>query len=114
MAKGWEMFAPAVAGRGQGEHKAALKAPARELIGLQPAGTPLLAFKQAEAGDGFVFRTCDFAGAGGKLKLTLPQPACEIFSCDLVETNPRKEAGHGKTITVPIKPFSPTTLKVRF
>ena len=99
---------------GGGPLKPVLSAPAESLVGIEPAGLPLMAFKQAEAGSGFVFRVCDFAGADGKLKLTLPKPARETFTCDLVEANAVKQASHGKTITAPVKPFAPVTVKVQF
>ena len=73
-----------------------------------------MAFKQAEDGNGFVLRVCDFAGGGGKLKLTLPKPVGETFDCDLVESHAVKQASHGKTIIAPIKPFAPVTVKVQF
>ena len=114
VARGWEMFAPPVAQSGGGPLKPVLSAPAESLVGVEPAGLPLMAFKQAEDGEGFVFRLCDFAGAGGKLKLTLPKPARETFTCDLVEAHAVKQASHGKTITAPVKPFAPVTVKVQF
>jgi hypothetical protein len=73
-----------------------------------------MAFKQAEDERGFVFRVCDFSGVGGNLKLTLPKPARETFTCDLVETHPVKQDSHGKSVTVPLKPFAPSSLKVQF
>ncbi|MGA2864760.1 MAG: polysaccharide lyase family protein [Verrucomicrobiota bacterium] len=112
--RGWEMFSPPVAQRGTGPRREVLPAPAGELLGLEPVGLPLLAFKQAEDQKGFVFRVCDFAGAGGKVKLTLPRPASETFSCDLVEANAAKQEARGKTVVAPLKPFAPATLKVRF
>ncbi|MGD0259334.1 MAG: polysaccharide lyase family protein [Verrucomicrobiota bacterium] len=114
VARGWEMYSPAVAQRGGGPLKPALSAPAGSLLGVEPAGLPLLAIKQAEDEKGFVFRVCDFAGAGGKLKLTLPRPARETFTCDLVETHAVKQDSHGKTVTVPLRPFAPATVKVEF
>jgi hypothetical protein len=112
--RGWEMFSPLVAQSGGGPLKPVLSAPATSLVGLEPAGVPLMAFKQAEDGDGFVLRVCDFAGAGGSLKLTLPKPARETFTCDLVEAHAVKQASHGKMITAPIKPFAPVTVRVQF
>jgi alpha-mannosidase len=114
VARGWEMYSPAVAQRGGGPRKPALSAPAGSLVGVQPAGLPLLAIKQAEDEKGFVFRVCDFAGVGGNLKLTLPKPARETFTCDLVEMQAVKQASYGKTITAPLKPFAPETVKVQF
>ena len=114
VSKGWEMFCPPVAQRGQGNHKSVLSAAARNLLTVQPAGLPLMALKRAEDGDGFIFRLCDFSGLGGTAKLTLPRSAAESFNCDLVEANPRKQGTQGKTITTPVKPFSPVTLKARF
>ncbi len=114
VARGWEMFCPPVAQRGQGEHKPLLSASSKELLGVRPAGLPLMAFKQAEDQNGFILRLCDFAGAGGTLKLSLPQAAVGLSSCDLVEANAREQMASGKTLTMPIKPFSPLTLKVRF
>jgi alpha-mannosidase len=73
-----------------------------------------MAFKQAEDEKGFVFRVCDFAGAGGSLKLTLPKAASETFTCDLVEMHAVKQDSHGKTVTAPLKPFAPATVKVQF
>ncbi len=112
--RGWEMYAPAVAQAGGGPLKPVLSAPMESLIGVEPAGLPLLAFKQAEDNQGFVFRVCDFAGIGGKLKLTLPKPARETYTCDLVEAHTVKQGSHGKTVTAPLKPFAPSTVKVQF
>jgi hypothetical protein len=114
VARGWEMYSPAVAQHGGGPLKPVLSAPAGSLVGVEPAGLPLMAFKQAEDERGFVFRVCDFSGVGGNLKLTLPRPARETFTCDLVETHPVKQDSHGKTITGPLKPFAPSSLKVQF
>jgi len=114
VARGWEMYSPAVAQSGGGPLKPVLSAPAGSLVGVEPAGLPLMAFKQAEDEQGFVFRVCDFSGVGGKLKLTLPRPARETFTCDLVEAHAVKQDSHGKTITAPLKPFAPATLKVQF
>ncbi len=94
--RGWEMFCPPVAQSGGGPLKPVLSAPAKSLLGVEPAGLPLLAFKQAEDEDGFVLRLCDFAGASGELKLTLPKPARETFTCDLVETHPVNQDSHGR------------------
>ncbi len=77
-------------------------------------GLPLTAFKEAEEGDGFVFRLCDFSGEGGTATLTLPRPVRELFSCDLVEANAIKMKGRGKTVNIPVKAFSPVTVKARF
>ncbi len=112
--KGWEMFCPPVAHRGTGKQFGQLSAPAASLLTVQPAGLPLMALKQSEDTNGFTFRFCDFAGTAGKLKLTLPRPATEVLTCNLVEADPQKTSSHGKTITAPVKPFSPVTLKVRF
>jgi hypothetical protein len=51
---------------------------------------------------------------GGNLKLTLPKPARETFTCDLVEAHEMKLDSHGKTVTAPLKPFAPSTVKVDF
>ncbi len=112
--RGWEMYSPTVAQSGGGPLKPVRSAPAGSLVGVEPAGLPLMAFKQAEDENGFVFRVCDFSGVGGKLKLTLPRAARETFTCDLVETQVVKQDSHGKTVTAPLKPFAPSTLKVQF
>jgi alpha-mannosidase len=103
-----------VAQSGGGPLKPLLSAPAGSLVGLEPAGLPLLAMKQAEDEKGFVFRVCDFSGVGGNLKLTLPRPARETFTCDLVETHAVKQDSKGKTVTAPLKPLAPSTVKVQF
>jgi hypothetical protein len=59
-------------------------------------------------------RVCDFAGAGGTLKLTLPKAASETFSCDLVEANASRQESRGKTLVAPLKAFAPATFKVHF
>jgi hypothetical protein len=112
--RGWGMFAPPVAQSGGGPLKPVLPAPAESLVAAEPAGLPLMAFKQAEDGNGFVFRVCDLAGVGGSLKLTLPRAARETFTCDLVEGHAVKQSSRGKTITAPLKPFAPATVKVEF
>jgi alpha-mannosidase len=83
-------------------------------VGIAPAGLPLTTIKEAEAEDGFIFRCCDYAGAGGKATLTLPKSASAVFRCNLVETDPAKLDARGKKITVPVKRFAPVTLKARF
>ena len=108
------MFCPPVAQSGQGSHQPVLSAAAKALVSIQPGRLPLMAFKQAEDNNGFVFRVCDFSGVDGTLKLTLPKTAVEALSCDLVEANARKQQGRGKTVTVPVKAFSPVTLRARF
>jgi alpha-mannosidase len=112
--EGWEMFCPAIARQGQIAHKPVLPAAAKSLVEIQTASLPLLAFKQAEDETGFIFRTCDFSGQGGTMKLTLPKPATEVFSCDLVEAAARPQPGSGTTIAFRVTPFSPVTAKVRF
>jgi hypothetical protein len=114
VARGWEMYSPAVAQSGGGPLKPVLSAPAGSLVGVEPAGLPLMAFKQAEDEKGFVFRVCDFAGVGGSLKLTLPKSARETFIYDLVEMHAVKLDAQGKTVTAPLKPFAPATVKVQF
>ena len=112
--KGWNMYCPAVAALGEGEHETILSSPAMSLVDIQPAGLPLTAIKEAEDRKGFIFRYCDFSGIGGTAELTLPKPVSEVFRCNLVETDATKLSTHGKTIKVPVKPFAPTTIKTRF
>jgi alpha-mannosidase len=112
--KGWNMFCPAVAGGGQGGHESVISSTARSLVGIKPAGLPLTTIKGAEAGDGFIFRCCDFSGMGGTATLALPKPADEVFNCNLVETDAAKLTTRGKTIKAPMKRFGPLTLKARF
>ena len=73
-----------------------------------------MTFKQAEDEKGFIFRVCDFSGTGGNLKLTLPRPVRETFNCDLVEAHAVKQDSRGKSVTAPLKPFAPATIKVQF
>ena len=114
---GWNMFCPPAAAPatapGAG-HQPVFTAPARSLVEIQPPGLPLTAIKEAEDENGFVFRCWDFSGAGGTATLRLPRPASDVFSCNLVETDARKLNDRGRTVTTPIKPFGPVTLKMRF
>jgi alpha-mannosidase len=112
--KGWDMFCPPMAVRGQGVRQPLFTSPARSLIGIEPAGLPLMAFKKAEDESGFVFRLCGFSGQGGKASLILPKDVANASSCNLVEANAQKLNVDGKTISVPVKAFSPVTLKARF
>jgi len=133
LTRGWEMFSPPVAQRGAAPHEPAILGLAGPLVSLEPAGLPLLAFKQAEDAKGFVLRLCDFADAGGQAKLTLPKPAGEAVLCNLVEANAASQESGGKpgapppspilseagasgrkTVVVPLKPFGLATVKVRF
>jgi len=111
---GWNMFCPPAAGSGQANHKSFVSATADSLVGVEPAGLPLATIKEAEDGQGFVFRCCDYAGVGGTAKLKLPQPARAIFNCNLVETEARELKAHGKTIRAELRRFGPLTLKARF
>ena len=114
VADGWNMYCPAVAGRGQTNAKPVLSAPARSLLTVEPAGLPLTTIKGAEDQSGFVFRCCDYSGAGGTARLTLPLPASEAFKCDLVEDEMSPLNEHGTKIKAPIKPFGVLTLEARF
>ena len=114
VARGWEMFSPPVAQSGGGPLKPVLSASATSLVGIEPASLPLMALKQAEDGNGYIFRVCDFSGAGGNLKLTLPKPVREAFTCDLVEAHATRHSSRGKKITAPVKPFAPVTIKAQF
>ncbi len=112
--KGWNMYCPAVAASGDSDSKTVLSSPATSLVQVNPVGLALTAIKGAEEGNGFVFRCCDYCGDGGKLKLTLPKSASEVSKCDLVETDEGKLDEHGKRVTVPLKPYAPTSLRVNF
>lgn len=112
--KGWNMYCPAVATSGEGEHKAILSSPAMSLVSVKPVGLPLTTIKEAEDLDGFIFRCCDFSGDGGTAKLTLPKPATDVLRCNLVEMDASKLSTHGKTIKVPVKRFAPVTIKMQF
>jgi len=46
--------------------------------------------------------------------LTLPKPVSEAFQCNLVEEDARKLDANGRTLTLPVKPFAPLTLKANF
>lgn len=109
--RGWNMYCPPAAALGRSDANPA-NAAARSLVGLEPAGLPLTTIKQAEDGNGFIFRYCDYAGEGGTAKLTLPAPARQVLDCNLVEMRGRDLNEQGSTITAPVKPFGPVTLKV--
>ena len=112
--KGWNMYCPPVAQGGAGAPKPVVSSPAESLVGVAPAGLPLTTIKQAEDGNGYVFRVCDYAGAGGAAKLTLPVPARAVASCNLVETDAHNLDERGKTVTAPVKPSGLATLKIQF
>lgn len=118
--KGWDMFCPPVARAAlapelsRDGQKPVIAAVAKSLVEIKPVGLPLTTIKEAEDKDGFVFRCCDYAGAGGTAKLLLPKPARAVVACNLVETAQRNLREHGKTIKAPIKPFAPLSLKVDF
>jgi alpha-mannosidase len=112
--RGWNMYCPAVAAAGEGDHKALFSSPAASFVQVKPVGLPLTAIKGAEDGDGFIFRCCDYSGAGGTLNLTLPRPVREVRACNLVETNEGKVKGHGRRVSLPLTPFAPASLRVTF
>jgi alpha-mannosidase len=115
--KGWNMYCPAPAVRGdagQGDRKAVFSEATQSLVNVEPLGMPLTTIKQAEDGNGYIFRLCDFAGDGGTAKLTVPKTVSELFNCDLVECNPQEVAPTGQIISVPVNKFGPMTLKARF
>jgi phosphopantetheinyl transferase (holo-ACP synthase) len=123
--KGWNMYCPpatqqanqykqsnpynASAVRMSGKAK-----PAASLVSVEPDGLPLTTIKQSEDGAGYIFRLCDYSGAGGTGKLILPKAASELFNCNLVETVEKSLNESGTTLTFPIRPFAPVTLKVNF
>ncbi|HEX3625945.1 MAG TPA: polysaccharide lyase family protein [Verrucomicrobiae bacterium] len=112
--RGWNMYCPAVAGRGDGDHKPVFSSPAASFARVRPVGLPLTAIKGAEDGDGFIFRCCDYAGAGGTFKLTLPKTVRDVTACNLVESNEGKVKGRGRNVSLPLTPFAPASLRVRF
>jgi alpha-mannosidase len=112
--KGWNMFCPAVAQAGQGAHQPVISAAAKSLVSVEPAGLPLTTIKEAEDKNGFVFRCCDYAGLGGTAKLLLTVPARQVFGCNLVETGAHDLNERGQSVTLPIEPFAPETIKVQF
>jgi hypothetical protein len=114
VARGWEMYSRPVAQTGGGPVKPVLSGAANSLVAVEPASLPLMALKQAEDGSAFIFRVCDFSGAGGDLKLTLPRSAREAWTCDLVEAHAAGQSTHGKRINAPVKRFAPATVKARF
>jgi alpha-mannosidase len=114
VSEGWDMFSPPVAQSKTGQQNGLLPAPAASLITVEPATLPLMAFKQAEDQQGFVCRLCNFSGRDCTAKLTLPKPAAEVVSCNLVEEDPHKNQSRGQTVKAVVKPFGPASLKVVF
>lgn len=111
---GWDMYCPAVAAAGRENNDPLFKSAAASLVGVKPFGLPLTTIKEAEDGNGFIFRCCDYAGAGGKLRLTLPRPDDTAFRCNLVETDEGKVKGDSKTVVVGLTRFAPATVRVGF
>jgi alpha-mannosidase len=112
--RGWDMYCPAVAARGEGDHKPAFSSPVASFAQVKPVGLPLTTIKGAEDGDGFIFRCCDYSGEGGTLELTLPRPAREVVKCNLVESNEGKVNEYGRRVSLPLTPFAPASLRVNF
>ena len=111
---GWNMYCPAVAVRGEGDHKPVFSSSEASFVQVKPLGLPLTTIKGAEDGDGFIFRCCDYSGAGGTLMMTLPRREREVEKCNLVETNEGKVKGHGRRVSLPLAPFAPASLRVTF
>ncbi|HXC35405.1 MAG TPA: glycoside hydrolase family 38 C-terminal domain-containing protein, partial [Candidatus Acidoferrales bacterium] len=112
--RGWNMYCPAVAARGEGDHNPASSSAVASFAQIKPLGLPLTAIKGAEDGDGFIFRCCDYSGEGGTLELTLPRSAREVVKCNLVESNEGRLKGYGRRVSLPITPFAPASLRVTF
>jgi alpha-mannosidase len=112
--RGWNMYCPAVAARGEGNHKSMFSAFADSFVRVKPIGLPLTTIKGAEDGDGFIFRCCDYSGAGGTMKLALPKAVREVTGCNLVETDEGKMRGRGRRVSVPLTPFAPASVRVTF
>jgi hypothetical protein len=112
--RGWNMYCPAVAAAGAGDHQPVFSSPADSFAQVKPLGLPLTTIKEAEDGDGFIFRCCDYSGAGGTLKLTLPRPVADVTQCNLVESNEGKVKGHGRRVSLPLAPYAPASLRVTF
>jgi alpha-mannosidase len=112
--RGWNMYCPAVAARGEGEHKPVFSSPAASFAQVEPAGLPLTTIKGAEDGNGFIFRCCDYAGQGGTLKLTLPRSALQATTCNLVETDEGKARKSGRWVSLPLTPYAPASVRVTF
>ncbi len=112
--RGWNMYCPAVAARGEGDHKPVFSSPVASFAQVEPAGLPLTTIKGAEDGNGFIFRWCDFAGDGGTLKLTLPRAASAATQCNLVETDEGKVRKYGRRVSVPLTPYAPASVRVTF
>lgn len=112
--RGWNMYCPAVGVPGEGRHKPVFSSPAGSLVQVKPSGLPLTTIKEAEDGKGFIFRCCDYAGAGGVFRLTLPCPAREAVKCNLVETDESQLKVHGRRVSLPLTPYGPASVRVQF
>ena len=111
---GWNMYCPAVAAKGESGNSPVFSSAAGSLVEVSPAELPLTTIKGAEDGDGFIFRCCDYAGAGGTLKLTLPRPAREVERCNLVETDEGRLTERGRRVSLPLTPYAPASVRVSF
>ena len=89
------------------------------LASVDDQGIVLETVKQAENGDGFVFRLYEAFNTRGRANLTLGFPIKEVFAVNLVEENPvsvpfaLSENGKSSVLTFDFKPFEIQTFWVR-
>ena len=115
VARGWEMFCPPVAQSGRGPAQAGAFGPGGE-PGWRRTGGPAACWPSSRRRTRRDLSSASAISPGpaASSKLTLPKPARETYTCDLVETHAVKQDSHGKKITAPLKPFAPCTVKVQF
>ena len=69
--------------------------------------------KNAENGDGIIFRLYEFKNASGEVTLNFGFDAKEVYLCDLLENDEQAVALNGRSVTLPIGNFEILTLKVK-
>jgi hypothetical protein len=112
--RGWNMYCPAVSGRGASQGESVIRPPSASLVRIEGLNVPLTTIKEAEDKNGFIFRLCDYSGAGGTANLVLPKAVRSAFLCNLVEMDPLQLSAQGSTVSVPVEPFAPLTLRMTF
>jgi len=110
---GWAVANPLIPLRVSGKHKGTLGG-TTSFCQVQPANVFLLTLKRAEEGDGIIVRLVETEGKEAMATLTLPHVTVQkAIATNLVEENQAALASAPHQVTVPVKAFGLTTIRLQ-
>lgn len=85
----------------------------RGLCDISPDHVEVMAFKVADDGNGLILRLREVSGRAARVRVQLGRSVFDrVQQCDLVERCQRELPIHDRTLTLPLKPWGMTTLRL--